>query len=413
MPRYRKWMKAFHFEEAARPEMQFTGVRLHVQRQRLELANVEVDGAYPLAPDLCARTRVIAPTACRKWGGFMAISTTHTSRGVPVTDVRYRLSDGAVERYWNVGANDWVVASPNNWNTEQEVADHIATWPTQALGLVINLSTTDPQVTPHVNEVRLLYETDLVSLEDYVVRSFIDELRQRMRPISILEFDSVGQATIDLNTLQVPYDIVDVDSVYNKTTDPMRMAPVLGWAYDVPGKLLSLPAQPVGDRIEVRFAWRPHVVLTQSQDYTEIAKIPAVVVTAIELQRRRMIRVRPYVLNKGTGQGFAFEEGFQADIRLPLQLIASSARELHAMNEEISRFFANVSSLHSRGQDEFYPLSSDTAYDASGFALSLKETFSARLQARILNAVFYPEDARPITGVSRFAVTGGPNIEVP
>lgn len=411
MPRYRKWMKAFMFEEPARREMIFAGVVLHGQRQRLELSGVS--GAYPLTADLYARTRVTTPTSCRKWSGFMALSITHkNSVGALVTDVRYRLNDGTTDYYWSTGASAWVVAAPNNWNTEQEIADHIDTWPTQSLGVVLNLSTTDPRLTPSVTEVRLMYETDLLQLEDYIVRSFIEEMREQLRPISLLAFESTGQTSVDLKKLQAPYDVIAIDAVYNNAIDPSHMNPLTGWAYNPGTKLLSIPAQPSGNVVEVRFIWRPHVVLTQSQDYTEIAKIPAVVVTDIEVLRQRVIRERPYVLNKGTGQGFAFENGFQVDIRVPLLLIAPSARDLHAMGEEAQRFFANNPLLRVRGQDELYPLWTDTVYD-DGFVPSQKETYSARLQARILNAVFYPEDARPITGVLRFAVTGGPTIEVP
>lgn len=403
-------MKAFQFEEPARREMTFAGVRLHPVRQRLELLP-QPDGRYPTTLDLHARTRVTTPTACRKWAGFFAESSTPRDLHGE-TDVRFRLNDGVIDRYWNSGAASWVAASPNNWNTEQEIADNIATWPSQSLGVVLNLSTPSSKLTPHVNEVRLMYETDLVSLEDYVVRSFIEDMRVRLRPISLMAVQSTGQTTIDLDTLQVPYDAIEVDSVYNNAIDPNHMAPLTGWAYDAGSKLLSIPAQPSGDRIEVRFAWRPYVVLTQSQDYTEIAKIPAVVLTDVEVDEMRVIRNRPYVINKGTGQGFAFENGFQGNIRVPLLLIAPSARDLHVMGEEMNRFFANTDLLHVRGQDEFYPCCADTVYDGSSTA-SQKETYSARLQARIMNAVFYPEDARPITGVLRFAVTGGPIIEVP
>lgn len=410
MPRYRKWMKSFSFEDPARRTMQFAGVTLHGQRQRLELSQLP-NGLYPTTADLYARTRVTTPKACRKWAGFFCdCYTPRNAQGA--TDVRFRLNDGLVDRYWNAGSSSWVVASPNNWNTEQEVADNIASWPTQALGVVLNLSTTNPQLTPYVREVRLMFETDLVTLEDYVVRSFIEDMRAKMRPISIMAVDSTGQTSVDLNKLQAPYDVVEVDAVYNNALDPDHMAPLTGWAFNAMTKLLSIPAQPNGHRIEVRFIWRPHVVLTQSQDYTEIARIPAIVVTDVQVYETRVIRNRPYVLNKGTGQGFVFEQGVQGDVSVPLMLIASSSRELHAMGEECARYFANTDLLHVVGQDEFYPIWPDTDYGDNS-SPSQKETFSARLQARIRNAVFYPEDARPITGVLRFEVTGGLTIEVP
>jgi hypothetical protein len=415
MPRYRKWPKCFSFDETQRRNLTFAGVRLDPTRNRLELAPV-ASGLFPTELDLYAKTRVTTPGACRKWASFMVLSKTHRDfRGAQVTDVRFRLNDGTTERYWNQGAQAWIPASPNNWNTEQEVADNIASWPVQSLGVVVNLSTTNPKVTPYVTEIRLLFETDLVALEDYVIRSFVADLKEQLRPISILAIDSTGQTSIDLNKmLQAPYDVVGVDALYNNTSDPVHMAPVTGWTYDATTKLLLIPAQPTGHRLEVRFAWRPHVVLMQSQDYTEIAKIPVVIVDETEVMNTRQIRERPYVMNKATGDGFMFTDGLQGDIQVPLLLIAPSSRDLHVFGEELSRYFANTDLLRVRGQDEFYPIWPDSMFVDRSTPMQ-KETFSARVQARICNAVFYPEDARPITGVKRFKVTGtgGPTIEVP
>lgn len=413
MPRYRKWPKCFSFEESQRRSVTFGGLRLNPTQSRLEIA--PVNGVYPTTLDLYAKTRVTTPSACRKWSGFFVDAKTHRNiRGEVVTEARFRLNDGQGERYWNDGAAAWIPASPNNWNTEQEIADHIDAWPSQSLGVVVNLRTTIPRLTPYVTEIRLVFDTDLVALEDYVIRSFVEDLREQMRPISILAVHSTGQTSIDLGKLQVPYDIVGLDAVYNNTADAAHMHPLTGWTYDGAQKLLSLPAQPAGDYIEVRFAWRPHVIQMQSQDYTEIAKIPVVVVEDAEVLNWHPIRAKPYVINKGTGAGFSWEEGFQGDIRVPLLLIAPSGRDLHVMGEEAARYFANTALLRSRGQDEFYPIWPDSVFDGSSTATQ-KETYSARVQARILNAVFYPEDARPITGVLRFEVTGpiGPTIKIP
>lgn len=411
MPRYRKWLKSFSFEDQDRVDVTLSGTTVQPQRHRLEIK--PVGGVYPTSPGLLARTRVTTPSACRKWAGFFVLSETakHRVTGAQVTDIRYRLNDGTIDRHWDEGSEAWVASAPDQWNTEQQIADHIASWPVQSLGVVINLRTTDALQTPYVTEVRLLFETDLIALEDYVVRSFVEELREKLRPISRYIVKSTGQTSIDLKVLQTPYDVESVDAIYNNEIDPNHMAPLTGWAYDADGKLLSIPAQPTGHELEVRFVWRPYVVLTQSQDYTEIARIPAVVVERVELLNTREIRARPYVLNKGSGQGFVFEEGQQSDIALPLRFVTASKYDLHALQEEAACVFANLKTLRARGQDDFYPIRLVAEYRDGGTA-SQKEIHSAGLQARILNAVFYPEDARPITGVLSFKVTGGPTIEV-
>lgn len=412
MPRYRIMMKSFLFEEQFRRDMAdlSSGVRLHPNRNRLELMPIGgptvVNGAFPTTANLHARTRLTTPTACRKWRGFFAIlKNAKDPSGALLTDVRFRLNDGAIDRYWNGGANAWVPSAPNNWNTEQEVADNIDRWPSQSLQVVINLSTTRADVTPYVDEVRLAYETDLVFLEDYVVRSFMADLRENIRARSTLQVNSTGQTTINLNTLQAPYDVVGVDAVFNDTSDPTHFNPIAA-TFDVNTKLLSIPAQPSGDRITVNFLWRPDVALRKSQDFTEIAKIPVIVVDGTDLTNEREVRPRPYVINKATGAGWAFEEGYQADIRLPLLYMTGSARDLHALSEELGRYFANTNLLLARGQDEGYPYRVGPVFsDAS--VPTQKEVHSARLMVHVMNAVFYPEDAKPITGVLRFSVTGG------
>lgn len=407
MPRTRKALKSFLFDESIRSSMAVLdqGVRLHPQRHRLEIA--PVNNFYPTTPDLYCKTRVTTPGELRKWAGFF-VDVKHPAGNK--TDARYRLSDGITERYWNAGANDWIAASPNNWNTEQEVCDHIATWPTQAIQIVINLSTTSRTLTPSIREIVLVYETDMNFLEDYVVRSFVATLREELRPISILAITSTGQTAVDLkripsaptpDRIQTPYDIVDVDSVYNDTLDPFHMRPLAGVSYNATTKIASLPAQPVGHRLSLRFVWRPHVVLTESQDFTEIAKIPVVELGAVEQRDIAVIGDRPYALNKASNQGFAFTEGYQCEIQIPLSIITSTGRDLHALANEIDRKFCNNVMLHSRGQDEYYPCRIDTEfYDAS--AASQRELYTGRFTVCILNALFFPEDAKPITGVQRF-----------
>jgi len=406
MPRFRKMIKSFLFEEHNRRDMVDlnSGVRLNPQTNRLELT--PVGGSYPTTLDLYAKTRLTTPEAVRKWSGFFVILHNVKVSGEVVTDVRFRISDGTNEYYWNTGANDWVVAAPNNWNTEQEVADNIDKWSNQSIQVVINLSTQNESVTPYVNEVRLLYETDLIFLEDYVVRSFKEDLLDNVRPISLYSFNSSGETQKDLSVIKTPYDIVDIDAVYNSTDDPNHLSPLSGVSFDSVSKNVFFPAQTSGDRIEIRFIWRPYVVLTQSQDYTEIAKIPVIVIDDVAIENERVIRNRPYVINKGTGNGFVLEEGYQADIRTPLRVITSSRRDLDVLSDELKRYFANTTFLRSRGQDEDYSYRLSQPFN-DGSIPSQKGLYTARLTIFIEKAVFYSEDAKPITGVKRFTVTGG------
>lgn len=403
-------MKSFIFEETFRADMADleSGVRLHPKRNRLEITPNE-DGTFPTDPDLFARTRLTTPEACRGWKGFFAVSNNPKGPGnVVLTDIRFKLSDGATDYYWNSGANDWTPAALNNWNTEQEVADNIDKWPRQAMQVVVNLSTTDKNETPSVDEIRLAYDTDMVFLEDYVVRSLMDEMKSLVRPISRVSFKTTaaGQTVFSLGDIQTPYEIVDIDAVYNDTQDPIRFNPI-DHVYDaVANTVTTTSGQGNNEVVTVMFSWQPVVTIRRSQDFSEIGKIPAIVISDQGIENRREIRARPYLINKSTGAGWVFENGYQADIRLSILFITGLLRDQHVMEQEIARFFENHSTLFVRGQDERYQVEVTRDFDDASVATK-KELNTGRLTVLVRNAVFYPEDAKEITGVTSFAITGG------
>lgn len=383
-----------------------SGVRLNPTTHRLELT--QVNGEYPTDLDLYARTRLTTPTAVRKWCGFFAVLTNQKVSGEIVTDVRFKLSDGSTDYYWNTGASAWVPASINNWNTEQEVADNIDKYQNQSIQILINLSTQDSSKTPFVNEIHLLYDTDLVFLEDYF-RSFKEDLINNIRPVLNYKFNSNGQSSIVFDS-QVLENVVGVDYVYNDVSDPNHLSPLSGVSFDTSTKTLSLPSQPIGNRVTAKMIWIPPVVLSRSQDFTEIAKIPVINFDRITVENSKIVRPRPYVINKGTGYGYSFERLYQKTIRVPMTIITNSMRDLHVLGSEISKYFSNTPLLRSVGQDEYFPYRVVECFDDT-YTPSQKELYSARITVLIENAVFLNEDAKQITGVKQFNVTGG-NVEI-
>lgn len=407
--RLRKLIKWFPFEETFRKDITLgPDVRLNPRRNRLELKATA--DQFPTTPDLFAKTRVTTPARVKNYIGFFVILRNKKVGTTQVTDVLFRLGNGTQEFYFNPGASAWIPASPNNWNTEQEVADNIASFPGQSLQVIINLSTQDPTLSPEVDEVRVLYEADLDSFqEEYVVRSFIEDLREQIRPIAEYAIESDG-GTIDLGNIETPYNIVDVDSAYDDTADPAHLVD-LEPTFDPGTKIVTLgTTAPLGNTVLLRFVYKPEVALTTSQDFTELAKVPVIVLDDVTLTNKTRVRPRPYVINKGTAQGFALEEGYQADIQIPLRLITDKAKDLDRLAGEVKRYFANTRLIRSRGQDDLFALTIIEPFDNVTTA-SQKEIHAGRLLATIRHAVFYPEDAKPITGVKRFKVTGG-NIEV-
>lgn len=411
MARLRKMLKSFSFEDTYRKSMVLDqGVRLNPKKHRLELMPIggPSGSLYPTTSNLHARTRVTLPEALKRWTGFFVVDKqTVNFSNQPTSKVGFKLNNGDDDYWFNVGAAAWVVAGAGNWNTEAEVAANISTYQFRALQVVVNLETSDKKKTPSVSEVRLSYEADLVFLEDYVVRSFIQDLREQLRPIGRVNYTSDGATLeIDLKKIETPYNIVGLDSVFDLTDDPNELSD-LGASYDSVTKIVTLPAAvTTGNTIHVRFLWAPEVVISKSQDYTEISKIPVIVFEDATLLSRAPIRDRPYIIDKTTGHGFMFDDAFQADITIPFAFITDKGFDLHALADELKRYFGNNKLLRSRGQDEWFSLQVDDVFEAA-LTPSPSELHTGRLLVTVLRAVFYPQDAKSITGVKDFKVVGG------
>jgi len=409
--RLKKLIKAFRFIERNRPRITLDAdTRLNPSTHCIQLKE-DANGHYSTAADLAVRTWLAVPNTVKRWIGFQAyVRNKNDFAGTQKTDVQFRLSaDGITDLIWD-GA--WLTAGVGDWNTEADIASNIATFPVteQAIQVVVNLSTQLAVLTPEVDWVKLLYESDLEWQEDYVVRSLIPELRDQIRPIGEYALDlAAAAATIDLGAIETPYAIVGVDSAYNLTNDPKRLADIAS-AYDSGTKILTLTgSQALGEHVLVRFLYQPVVAFTTSQDYTELAKVPAIVVEDVGLFSTHRIEPGDHVINKSTGDGYQLTEGYHTDIEFQIRWVADKAKDEQRLADELKRFFANNKQLRSRGQDELFDLYVIDRYGQQTTP-SQDELQSGRLRGRIVRAVFYAGDAKPVTGVKRFRATGG-NVE--
>ena len=410
--RLKKLITVFPFLESNRSRVTLgTDTRLNPGTNRIQLKE-DADGLYPTTADLYVKTWAVNPATIKQWLIFQAeVINKKNRQGTVVTSVGFRLStDGANELYWDGG--DWVAAAAGQWNTEIEVADNIGALPvaTQTIQVIINLATTDPRYTPEVVWVKVLWDSDIEWQEDYIARSFVPELRDQLRPIAEYAEDlAAAGATVDLSVVETPYNITGVDSVYNLTADPNKLTDLFQ-SYDANTKIVTLTgSQPQGDRILVRFLYEPVVALLTSQDYMELAKVPAVILEDVELIDPHNIQPGDSVINKRTGAGYRLTHGYQADIEFQVRWIADKSKDQQRLADELKRFFANNQQLRSRGQDKLYDLWLIDKYDQQATA-SQDELQAGRLRARIVKAVFYTREAKPVTGVLRFRATGG-NLE--
>jgi hypothetical protein len=399
MRRLRLLIKRFDFVESIRRELAIgQGIRLHPREHCLTLA--WAPGGYSTSPDLQIRTRLTNPASAKRWVGFEA-----TLKRPSGTSVGYRLSSDGVDNLWWNG-NTWIEALPGQWSSEEDVADHIAEYAGHAIQVILNLKTTDSQETPQVFAVKLLYESDLDFGEEYIARSLVPELRETLRPIADYQVKLQAPTdSFDLKKLETPYNLVGLDSIYNVTDDPNRYID-LGLDYSSVTKVVRATETIAANKtVLVRFVYQPEVSITTSQEWIELGKVPAVVIDSIQESGFRMVSTGDSVINKRTGQGYQLRGITQKDIGFNVRWVADKQKDADRLKQAIRNFF-NSRMLRARGQDESVHMHVVEEFEGSrGDAQS--ELHPGRLRVRISGALFFSEDAAPVSATKRLLVTGG------
>lgn len=408
MRRLKHIIKSFRFIETERRNVELgPNVRLNPKLDRLEL-KADLEGKFSTTADLFAKHRVTNPQSLKRWVGFQVDLTNKKNiKNVVVTDVRYRLGDGTQELYYNVGTTTWVPAAPNNWNTEQEVADNIQKFPipaSKSLQVIVNLKTSDPDFSPEVREIRLLWESDLEEMDDYIWKSLIPDLRSKIRPIADHAVkEAAPTTTIDLSKLETDYNIISIDAVYDTTADPGRLTDLFD-SYDPATKIITLTAVIPANNISLsRFLYEPEVAVTTSQDYIETTSVPQITITSLSKEEYTRVTSKEDVINKGTGAGKQVD-ATQSDIVMTLEWLTNKAKDYARLTNELRRYLNNNELLRSVGQDELYRLWSVNDFQDQTLP-SQQELHAGRLSIRIVKALFYDSDAVDVTGVLNFGLT--------
>lgn len=403
-------LKVFRFTNDVRSRITIgTGARLHPKQHKLMLKLT--GGGYPTEPDIQVATWLSVPQSVKKWLVFFSDSTTpQDGSGIQVTHLGYRLSEDGVNLLFWDGAT-WRAPVGSEWNTEEQINQGIESFPVvnTAIQVIINLRTDDPAFTPEVREVRLAYESDVNYQEDYI-RSLLRLIRGQVRPISDYRVEASGAtSTLSLKPIETPYNIVDADSAFDATADPKLQTNLLA-GFNPATKEVTLSAPvPDGNLIHVRFLYEPEVVLTTSQDYTELDKIPCIVIDDIVTGQSHEVSTQ-HAIDKATGDGYAWDSLFQVDIAVPMRMVTDKAVDQQRLADAMKTLFADNPFLVSLARDERYRLWMTEEYDHLTFPAQ-QELHSGRLRARIVKALFSSADAHAITGVKRFIVIGG-NLEL-
>lgn len=422
---------SFNFGRDDRPDLDLSGgLRLNptVTRRdaQLELPRRTDDTSlYDTTQTLTAKHRLFNPLNVKQWAGFEVVIKNKIDpdgTGAVVTSAFYRLGDGVSEYWWDGGA--WVVNN-TDWNTEAEIANNIATFPVdeRALQVTINLRTADTRVTPELYQIKVLYKSDIDHHEDYVLRSFIPELKENVRPIAraLAEMADTGtELCFSASDLEAPYEIVDVDAVFNLDDDPNLLTD-LASSYDADTGIITLNSSvDVGTAMLVRFTYKPLVALTTSRDYIEVAKVPAIHILNVRFIEMSINAQDDTVLNKDSNQGTRVFAPRQGHIEMELLVQTDKQYDQMRLAEELRRYFAKNPLMRSRGMDVKFRLWLVDEYRTEGVPNSA-DLQSGRLLCRIVNALFFERDSETVFGVAGFSAQTGtappgftnPTISVP
>jgi hypothetical protein len=409
-----KLIKRFEFTEDARSKIILgADTRLNPQTNRIQL-KAGATGLYPTTAGLRAETWVARPTCVKKWAGFQVVDRHVIVDGVQVTALRYRLKDGANEYWWDGAA--WVI-STTSWNTEAEVAANIDSFPAtaRALGVVINLATTNPSYTPEVEAIKVLYEGQIDFQLDLVARTLIPELREKIRPIAETTLDQTTTGpgfTLPDPVTKTPYNFVSIDAVYNHTDDPDHMEDLF-LSYNTGTREVTLADSVAsGKKLWIRFVYEPEVAMTTSRFYTEIGKVPSIVISDVSLvDSQEAGGAYDEVVNKALAQGWRVQAPSMADIEFVLRCLTDKSVDQHRLADELKRYFNNNQLIVSRGLDEPYRLWLLDEYQAEA-GTAQEEVQAGTLRARIQRALFFDKPAEVVYSVQRLNLVGPPDIIV-
>jgi hypothetical protein len=313
------------------------------------------DTYFSTDSDIWFRTWTTIPKACRKLLMLQVFGRTPED-----TFSQVRLHDGTNHYYWDGGA--WSVAGAGNWNDEGTLNANIDTFPIlpdREFAVVVNLVTTDKYATPYVSEIRVLMEIRIDYIEDLVFRSLIPLMKQEIRPLANYSLPpySSDQSTIDLNDypMDTAFNIVDVDAVFDYTADSELLTDLLS-SYNPTTKVITLSSPiPAGNRPFLLLRYEPEVAYTTQQDYTEVAKVPSIVLQRLEvpIASAYNLAAREGIVDKGTGNAVLVHEPWRVTLEFRLHVQTDRSVDEFRLMSKVMEFFDKNKRLRSIGLDEY------------------------------------------------------------
>lgn len=412
-----KLCKRFGFEEANRSRLTFsdsTKIRLNPITHTLELKQLGVNKVtgqpiYSTDADLSVTTWLTNPQTVKQWIGFSVNPQPQTQPAG--TSVGFKLSDGTDDYYWDGGA--WAVAGASDWSTEYEVVDNISSFDasSQKLALVINLATTDENVTPTVKSIKVLMSCQIDYLYSIIVSSLAPSLLEKIRPRIDFVLRSTGSDVLSLKDLETEFNILSVDAVYDEHNDPSHTTDLLV-SFDAATQNLKLSsAVERGRTVWVEMTVEPEIYINwASQDYVEVEKLPAIVIDSFSMSGAEVFGLLA-VPDISAKTAVVRRSPFRLQLSFDVVLLAEKTRTLLAMHDKALEHAATTRLLPWRAVDEYLSLQME---DEGLFQArpNLSDKHESRYTLRLDDVFLWlqPEEVLPL--IERVNVTlASPELE--
>lgn len=406
----RKLVKSFVFDEDIRSRLTFSNpakIRLNPVTGGLELKEQSIEKStglyiYSTEANLYVQIASINPTSLVKWIGFAA-SPNYTLQPTG-TSVAYRLNNGATTYYWDGGA--WSVPGANDWSSEQDVAAHIDTFPasSKTLSIIINLRTTDKYYTPHLDYLDVLMECNISFLRSLIGDSLIPALRDTIAPVITFGIRAPGGTIVSLKDIETPYNILSVVGVYNNDADPGHQTNLYS-AYNTISKNITLTGSvAAGTALYIEFAIEVDTYLRwASQDYLEVEKLPALVITVARAVGHQ-VSARQSIVDVSTNTAVVIRSPIRLHIEIDVLLLAEGNRSLLEMWDRVLEYHNKYAVLNWTALDQNVSMRMVNEGSLTPQP-SLKDDHTASYSLVLENVYLWLRDAEDLYTIQTFNLT--------
>lgn len=353
--------------------------------------------------DIWFRTWVTNPKAVRK---LLTIQTLPNLQP-EYCEIYLRINNGTDDLYWD-GA-DWSVAGANDWNTEIEINEHLEEFPIlpdRQFAVTVNLRTLDPyrDVTPYISEIRVLTEMHIDYIEDIILRSLMPMIENGINATS--NYAAIPSFTTDVSEIDftqyrknTPYNIIDVDRVYDLTDDIDLLYNIVD-SYNVNTGVITLSSPlPSGHRPLIVFRYTPEVVYIEHQDWIEVNKIPSLILQRLDVPTSQSygLTARESIVDKGTYDATIIQTPLRASMEFRLHGITSNTVDQMRLMSNTLKFFDQNKLIRSIGLDEYYRLYLDKEFrDLSNPGKSDERVFWTKFVIKDIRMPFVSESAKAV-----------------